>query len=76
MEVLVPQPLQALGRQLGELRDQLDAVHLGPELQQDRALVSRTCADLQYPMPRFQVQQIGHESDDIGLGNGLSVTDR
>ncbi len=32
------------------------------------------CAHLQDLVSRFHIKKLGHEGDDVGLGNGLSLT--
>ncbi len=40
-----------------------------------RRLVAATGADFQHPVAFFQLQQLGHQGDDVGLGDGLAFAD-
>ena len=62
-------------RLLGERLDDLDGMDVGGKLREHRRLVSGAGADLEGSPTRFDPEQVGHERDDVGLGNGLSVAD-
>ena len=55
--------------------DDLDRVHRLHEPAENGGLVARSGADLEHPMDRFDLQRLCHEGHDIGLGNGLAVSD-
>ena len=49
----------------------LDGVHLGRQFGQDGRLIARTGPYLQNPFIPLESQQLGHEGDHVGLGDGL-----
>src|SRR3569623_1478260 len=74
--IVVTQPREPrcrFGRQYG---NDLDAVHLSNQPRQHRSLIAATGTDLQYDIARLGLQQIGHEGDNEGLRNRLTMADR
>ena len=55
--------------------DALDGVDFGGELGEDGGLVTASGADLEHAVFGVQIEPGGHEGDDVGLADGLAVTD-
>ena len=54
----------------------LDRDHFLDQIGQHRRLVPGAGAHLQHPVLRPQLEGLGHQRDDVGLGDGLPVVDR
>ena len=61
---------------LRQLEVALDGVNLASPAAQNAGLVTRAGADLQHAFVAIQLQQIGHQRDNVGLRNGLPDADR
>ena len=66
---------QGYRRVLGEIRDNIDTVHVGAKLREHSSLIPGSSADLQDFLARLQVKQAEHVCDDVRLRNSLPVPD-
>src|SRR5208282_224942 len=76
LDVLIAEALEARARRLEELFDDLDAVYPGRELREYRGLVAEPRADFEHLVAWLDLEEIGHECHDEGLGDRLAVADR
>ncbi len=76
LDIVIPQPGQSLFRLPSQRFHHLHAVDLFDQLRQHRTLVARTGTDLQHRGISVHRKQLGHQRHDIGLGDGLAMTDR
>jgi len=67
---------EPLGRAERKLRHQFDAVHLAHEQRQHGGLIAGSGSDFKDGLVALQIEQPGHERDDVGLRNGLAESDR
>ena len=58
-----------------QLRDALHGEDLAGQPAEDGRLVAGAGADFQHPVPRVQSQYLAHVGHDVGLGDGLALTD-
>ena len=65
----------SLGRLL-QFAPALDGIDPAAEIGQHRGLVARTGADLQHLVALVELELLGHEGDDVRLGDGLAAIDR
>ena len=75
-DVAVAESGEIARRLPGQRFNDLDAVHLAHQARQDRRLIARSGTDLKHPIARLRLQFLGHEGDDVGLRNRLSMADR
>ena len=75
LDVGVSQRLEAVARVLGQFGDDFDGIHPSRNFGQHRRLIAAASADLEHPVVGFEVEEIGHHRDDIGLRDGLFVAD-
>jgi len=76
IDVVVTQVRQAGLRLLPERRNDFDAPYPGVKLGNYRRLVAGAGADFEDAVARFDIEQIGHNRDDVWLRNGLAMTNR
>jgi hypothetical protein len=76
LDIVIAQPLQALARLFGELRDDFQRIDLLDQAGQNGRLVSGTGTYFKDHVFRLGADQFGHQGDDIGLRNGLPMPDR
>jgi len=55
--------------------DSLDGVDLSGEAGQDCGLIAAACADFQDAVSALDIEMLSHESDNVGLADGLAVAD-
>jgi hypothetical protein len=75
LNVSVPKFPQCRPRSIRQRRNDLDCIHLVRQLTEHRRLISGSGSDLEHAMIRLDVERLGHERHDVGLGNRLTVTD-
>ena len=75
-DVRVAKRFQSLFSVPRERLDDLDCVHMRDKLRQHGRLISRAGSDFEHAIAAGWPRQLGHQRDDVGLGNGLLVTDR
>src|SRR2546427_1078552 len=61
---------------LREARQPLDRAHAARQLGEHRRLVARARADLEHLLAPRELEELRHERDDVGLGDGLLLADR
>jgi len=66
---------QPLLRGLRQRSDDLDRVDVPRQAREHCGLITRARADLEHSVRLFRRQQLGHQRDDVGLGDALSQTD-
>ena len=66
-DVGIAEPGQGLLRQLHQLGDALDRIDLGAQLCQHRRLIAASGADLEGPVAGAEIQELGHDGNDVGL---------
>src|SRR5439155_1641652 len=76
LEVREPQPTEPLLRFDEQIGEPLDRPHAGAQVRQDRRLVSRPGADLEYPVAAPDREALRHQCHDVGLGDRLAAPDR
>jgi len=64
--------LRGQARQVGVA---LDRPHVGGERREDRGVIAGAGADVEHPVLRSQLEQLGHASDDERLRDRLSAPD-
>jgi hypothetical protein len=74
-DIAIAQPLQPRGSAVRQPRHDLDRVNPPGEMGEDRCLVTRAGAHLKDGIVRPDANQVGHESDDERLRNGLTIAD-
>ena len=62
-------------RRLLQLAPALHGEDSAAEMRQHRGLVARASADLQHLMALVELELLGHEGDDVRLGDGLAAFD-
>src|SRR5262249_17707278 len=75
-DIAIAQPLQPRGSAVRQPRHDLDRVNPPREMGEDCCLVARAGAHLKDGIVRPDVNQVGHESDDERLRNGLTIADQ
>src|SRR6516225_4842526 len=75
-DIAIAQPLQPRGSAVRQPRHDLDRVNPPGEMGEDRRLVTRTSAHLKDGIVRPDANQVGHESHDERLRNGLTIANR
>ena len=55
--------------------DSLDGVDLSGEAGEDCGLIAASCADFQDAVRALDIEMLSHESDNVGLADGLAVAD-
>jgi len=73
--VLIAEAVEILPRALGDRGNDLDREHRARDLVEHRRLIARAGSDLEHLLAALQPARLGHERDDVGLGNGLVVPD-
>ena len=68
--------LEALPRRPGKLLDDFDCEDVRRQVSEDRRLIAGAAADLQDLPGGWQLQMLGHQRDDVRLGDRLPVADR
>ncbi len=71
----IPESGQPFRGALGQFRDQFDTVDFMCEGGEDGGLVSGAGAYFQQPLAGFDTRGLGHEGDNIRLGNGDAIAD-
>src|SRR5213592_3447648 len=74
--VRVAELLEERARTFGEARQPLDRAHAARELGEHRRLVAGAGADLERLLTPGELEELRHERDDVGLGDGLFLADR
>ena len=72
---MVAEPVEHAARPTDQRVDPLDGVDAQTETAEDRRLVAGAGADLQHPLGAFELQGLGHQGDNVGLGDGLAAAD-
>src|SRR5262249_35269241 len=75
MDGVVTEFGQPLARLLGQFRDNLDRIDLIPQIGQHGGLITGAGADLERARTLRNSQQVGHQGNDVRLGDGLAVAD-
>jgi len=75
MDVRDARPPEVLLGDPRDLRYPLDGKDLGTEGREDRGLVPAPCTHLEDAVARGDGEELGHQGDDVGLGDRLPVTD-
>src|SRR5262245_43390858 len=75
-DVAIAKPLQPLRGGVRERRYDLNRVDFTHQTREDGGLIARSSADLEHGIVRPDLHEIGHQSDDEWLRDGLAVTDR
>lgn len=76
LDLAVAQALQRFFSLLTQFLDNLDCVNLCSCRIQHGRLITRSCSNLEYGVTGFQVQQVAHQGDDIGLRDCLAIANR
>ena len=76
LDVVVTEARQPPTRPLGERCVAFDREHPPRDPREDGRRVTRTGADLEDPVARYEFERLGHQRDDVGLGDGLAALDR
>ena len=71
LDIVIAEPLEALARDLGELRVALDGIDLIGDHAEDGRRIAGAGADLEHAAAGPDLGGLDHQSDDIGLGNRL-----
>jgi len=74
-DVLVAEVGESLLGFVGEGFDDFDAVDFFADFAEDGRLIAGAGADIECPATGFCLGKLGHEGDDVGLGDGLLVAD-
>src|SRR5437867_2080698 len=74
--VVVAEPLEQCARPLGQAGQPLDRADAPRQLRQHRGLIAGAGADLEDLFLTVQLEELRHEPDDVGLGDGLLFADR
>src|SRR5262245_27288390 len=74
-DIAIAQPLQPRGSAVRQPSHDPDRVNPPREMGEDCCLVARAGAHLKDGIVRPDVNQVGHESDDERLRNGLTIAD-
>ncbi len=75
-DVLVSQTFQTLFCLVRQGLNNLDAVNMLDDFRQHRGLVTRPSADVQDPRVGLGTPKLSHQSHNVRLRNGLTVSDR
>ena len=75
VDLQISESLQKGPRRGRQLRDDLHRVDLDSHLGENRCLISRPGTDLEHLVPRLDLEQLGHPGHDVGLRDGLTVSD-
>src|SRR4029450_954431 len=75
-DVVVAELLEQTPGPFGQARQPLDRANPSRELGQHRGLVAGARADLQDLLLAPELEELGHEPDDVGLGDRLLLADR
>lgn len=76
VDVIVTEFRKCDRRLFRERTEAFDRVHIGRNLRQHRGGVTGAGSDLQHLLAALEHQRLRHESDDVGLRNGLLPGDR
>ena len=71
MDVAVPESLQRRSRLFGKLANTLDRVDFRCNLGQHGRRIAGARPDFEHSFAALQIQRLGHQRHDIGLGDGL-----
>jgi len=71
----VPKPKKAFLRFVGQSLDDFHCVHLASHFAKDCRLVPGTSAYFKDSLTRLRPKVFSHEGHDVGLGDGLPVSD-
>ncbi len=74
-EVFVAEFVEGVGGLSGEGVVAFDGVDLPGEFAQDSGLIAGAGADFEEDFMPFQFEELGHQGDDVGLGDGLVFGD-
>ena len=75
LHAVVAEPREPPAGLPGQRLHDLDGVDLCGQLREHRRLISRAGADLEGAPAWLDLEQVGHERNDVGLRDGLAVTD-